>query len=173
MKYVITKVVEAEEMTRDKYYTSSNMPAPPRCYTRVVMKIVPKGEETLDDGQELIMKVTHEDGYVPLHQRDRSRDGVISMHPKDKFLEHATLIEDGMTFGQALELLKQGKKLQRKEWVTTGKYIILDTTKSIILIDPVEDQVCLWTIQQVDIMSHTWELLSDTSILQNKMDSYE
>lgn len=49
-------------------------------------------------------------------------DGYNSWCPKDSF-EKAARPVDGMTFGQAIEAMKQGAKVARKGWNGKGMYI--------------------------------------------------
>lgn len=61
----------------------------------------------------------HEDGYFV-----RFPDGPGSWCTKDSF-EKASRPIDGMTFGLALEAMKQGKKVSRKGWNGKGMYLWL------------------------------------------------
>lgn len=61
----------------------------------------------------------HEDGYFV-----RFPDGPGSWCTKDSF-EKAGRPIDGMTFGLALEAMKQGKKVSRKGWNGKGMYLWL------------------------------------------------
>lgn len=61
----------------------------------------------------------HEAGYFV-----RYTDGYESWCPKDAF-EKAGRPIDGMTFGMALEAMKQGKKVSRKGWNGKGMYLWL------------------------------------------------
>lgn len=53
-----------------------------------------------------------------------SSDGHVSWCPKARFEEVSRPI-DGMTFGMAIEALKQGKKVARKGWNGRGMYLWL------------------------------------------------
>lgn len=64
---------------------------------------IPKSMETVEEGY----KVIYEDGYE-------------SWSPKDVFEKAYQCIEDGMSFGHAIEFLKSGHALQRKGWNGKG-----------------------------------------------------
>lgn len=94
-----------------------------------------------------------------------------------------------MTFSEALEQLKQGKKLKRKNWNGKGQFIFLvrgasvkkaimnfryETDKPVTLIDDIKensvsdllaikttsDQIQLgWLASQTDMLSDDWEVV--------------
>ena len=51
--------------------------------------------------------------------------GYVSWSPKDVFELAYRSVSDGMTFGDALFLLKQGKKVARKGWNGKGMWLVL------------------------------------------------
>lgn len=57
-------------------------------------------------------------GYYVLYE-----DGYQSYSPAKAFEEGYTRVGDGMTFGQALEALKAGKRVARKGWNGKGMWI--------------------------------------------------
>ncbi len=59
------------------------------------------------------------DGYLVIDS-----DGHVSWCPKEQF-ESAGRPIDGMTFGQAIEAMKQGKKVARRGWNGKGMYLWL------------------------------------------------
>lgn len=99
MKYIRTHIVEAEPMTRGNYHKS-------RGWAEKGWNM-PEGATPEDPGY----KVVYKDGYV-------------SWCPKGSFEEAGRPI-DGMTFGQAIEALKQDKKVARKGWNGKGMYLFL------------------------------------------------
>lgn len=58
------------------------------------------------------------EGYLVKYE-----DGYISWSPKDVF-EKAYRRTDGMTFGLAIEALKQGNKVARKGWNGKGMFVV-------------------------------------------------
>ena len=67
-----------------------------------------------------------EEGYKVIY-----KDGYVSWSPKDVFEEAYRQI-DGMTFGQAIEAMKAGKRCSRHNWNGKGQYIELATKISYI-----------------------------------------
>ncbi len=59
------------------------------------------------------------DGYKVKYE-----EGYISWCPKEVFEKHNRLC-NGMTFGQAIEALKQGKKVSRQGWNGKNMFIVL------------------------------------------------
>lgn len=94
-KYIGTKLIEAEPCTDLKFKLE-------------------KGEK-IDD----LTKEPARGGY-----KVKYPDGYISWSPKDAFEEAYRLI-DNMTFGLAIEALKKGFKVTRKNWNGKGLWIEL------------------------------------------------
>lgn len=94
-KYVRCHIVEAEPMTRGEHLKSKGL------------ALIPGSGSESDEGYF----IQYPDGYK-------------SWCPKDSF-EKAARPVDGMTFGQALEALKQGKKVARRGWNGKGMYLWL------------------------------------------------
>lgn len=101
-KYIGTKQIEAEPMTRGVYAV--------RCSRNSIL--TDKGESAEDAGY----LVRYEDGYE-------------SWFPKDVF-EKAYRKSGKMNFGHALELLKCGHKVSRSGWNGKFQYIELATNIS-------------------------------------------
>ena len=74
-----------------------------------------------EDGDELGMLVEYQDGGKANHP---NHDGYISWSPKDVFDNSYREIY-GLTFGEAIEALMIGEKLQRKGWNGKGMWLIL------------------------------------------------
>lgn len=98
-KYIGTKLIKAKPMTRGEYNAY-------RGWT------LPKNENPDDDGYLIV--------YV-------DSDDYVSWSPKDVFDRAYRSCDGGMTFGGALELLKMGFKVARKEWNGKNQYIQLAT----------------------------------------------
>ena len=67
----------------------------------------------------LSVEAAAEEGYKVVYS-----DGYTSWCPKASFEKSARPI-DGMTFGQAIEAMKQGKKVARRGWNGKGMYVWL------------------------------------------------
>ena len=107
--YIGIKKLRAKPMTWGEYYTLRDWEAPPSVPTNDEGYLV----EHLDGGKN------HPDF-----------EGYISWSPKDVFEKSYRLV-DGMSFGLALELLKQGKKVARAGWNGVGMYLWLKPATTI------------------------------------------
>ena len=103
-EYIGTKVLKAIPMTRGEYnrYRGWDMPS---------------NEDPADDGY----LVEYEDGGKP---NDSRHEGYISWSPNDVF-ERSYRPTQGMTFGQAIEALKVGRRVARKGWNGKGMFLWL------------------------------------------------
>lgn len=57
----------------------------------------------------------------------RYKDGYESWSPLEAFEEAYHCIDDGLTFGEAIQLMKKGAKIARKGWNGKGQYVQLAT----------------------------------------------
>lgn len=103
-RYIGTKTINAKPMSRQAYNNLRGW-------------VVPADKDPADDGY----LVEYIDGGQANHP---DFDGYISWSPKDVF-ERAYRRSDGLTFGNALELLKAGKKVARAGWNGKGLFIFL------------------------------------------------
>ena len=103
-RYIGTKTINAKPMSRQAYNNLRGW-------------VVPADEDPADDGY----LVEYIDGGQANHP---DFDGYISWSPKDVF-ERAYRRSDGLTFGDALELLKAGKKVARAGWNGKGLFLFL------------------------------------------------
>ena len=103
-RYIGTKALNAKPMTRQAYNNLRGW-------------VVPADEDPADDGY----LVEYIDGGQANHP---DFDGYISWSPKDVF-ERAYRRADNLTFGEALELLKAGKKVARAGWNGKGMFVFL------------------------------------------------
>ncbi|MCL2622761.1 MAG: DUF2829 domain-containing protein [Planctomycetaceae bacterium] len=103
-KYIGTKTLLAKPMTRGDYDALQGW-------------TITANENPSDEGY----LVEYLDGDKPNH---RDFDHYISWSPKDVF-ERAYRPTTGMTFGLALEALKQGKKVTRAGWNGRGMFLWL------------------------------------------------
>ena len=102
--YIGTKLIHALPMTRQAYNDYRGWQ-------------LPDNEDGADDGY-LVEYVDGGKANDPRHA------GYISWSPEDVF-ERAYRPADGMTFGQALESLKAGKKVARAGWNGKGMWLSL------------------------------------------------
>lgn len=103
-RYIGTKTINAKPMSRQAYNNLRGW-------------VVPADEDTADDGY----LVEYIDGGQANHP---DFDGYISWSPKDVF-ERAYRRSDNLTFGEALELLKAGKRVARAGWNGKGMFVFL------------------------------------------------
>ena len=103
-RYIGTKTINAKPMSRQAYNNLRGW-------------VVPADEDPADDGY----LVEYIDGGQANHP---DFDGYISWSPKDVF-ERAYRRSDSLTFGDALELLKAGKKVARAGWNGKGLFLFL------------------------------------------------
>ena len=68
-----------------------------------------------------------------------------------------------MNFSQALELLKQGKRISRAGWNGAGQYLELQVPdenskmkRPYIYISPVDDNLVPWVASQSDLLADDW-----------------
>lgn len=92
--YIGTKIIFAKSMNRGEYNTY-------RGWT------IPENENPEDEGYF----VKYSDGYE-------------SWSPKKQFEEAYKAFDGGMSFGAAIELLKQGFKVTRKGWNGKGLFVV-------------------------------------------------
>lgn len=105
----------------------------------------------------------------------RYSDGYISWSPKKQF-DEAYRECNHMTFGIAVELLKQGKKVARSGWNGKGMYLFKSpklgcqmyeqfTGKSIndiqefIVMKAADDTLVPWLASQTDVLAEDWVLV--------------
>lgn len=103
--YIGTKVVKGTPMTRGDYNKL-------RGWT------MPAGENPADAGY----LVEYMDGGAANHP---DYEHYISWSPADVFEKAYLPVGDGMTFGQALDLLKSGSRLRRAGWNGAGQFVFM------------------------------------------------
>jgi hypothetical protein len=103
-RYIGTKALNAKPMTRLAYNDLRGWQ-------------VPADENPADEGY----LVEYLDGGQANHS---AYEGYISWSPKDVF-ERAYRRSDNLTFGEALELLKAGKRVARAGWNGKGMFVFL------------------------------------------------
>lgn len=103
--FVTTRAVQATPLNRQEYNDLRGWQ-------------VPADENPADDGY-LVVNSGVSDRNV------EGFDGYVSWLPKLAFEEQYK--NDNLTFGQAVELLKGGKKVARKSWNGKGTYLLLAT----------------------------------------------
>ncbi len=134
---------------------------------------MPSDENPKDEGY----LVEYLDGGKPNHP---DYEGYISWSPKEVF-EKTYRQTDGLTFGQAIELMKQGKKLTRKGWNGKGMFLLLITGKTVsaviwdayggkdngesipvldsIYMKTADDNLVTWLASQTDMLAEDWQVV--------------
>lgn len=105
INYIGTKQVKAFPMTRQAYNDYRGW-------------LLPSNEEGSDKG----FLVEYLDGGKPNHE---DHTGYISWSPEEQFINAYQSLCTGITFGHAVELLKQGLKVARKGWNGKGMFLFL------------------------------------------------
>ncbi|OQB15724.1 MAG: hypothetical protein BWY15_00437 [Firmicutes bacterium ADurb.Bin193] len=103
-------------------------------------------------------------------------DGYVSWSPKDVF-ENAYRAIDGLTFGLALEALKQGKRVCRLGWNGKGMWLVLCDFKCDTIIMPeirdsaqykklpwigmktANNEFVPWLASQTDMLADDWQII--------------
>ena len=150
-KYIGTKIVAATPMNRGQYheYRWWGLPA---------------DENGGDEGYI----VEYMDGGKPNHP---GHNGYISWSPKEQF-DNAYREIDGMTFGQAIEALKQGNHVCRKGWNGKGLWLELQTPDAhskmtlpyIFMSYPADAKTTPgarvpWLASQTDMLAEDWAVV--------------
>ena len=150
-RYIGTKLVQAKPMSRGEYNAYRGWPIP------------------CDEDQTA-------KGYLVRYQLD----GYESWSPKEVF-EKAYRQVDGLSFGLAIEAMKQGRRVTRRGWNGKGMYVFLahgmdfNTDADLSELDDQDVEVldCLvmrtatgafcpgWLASQTDMLADDWMLLPD------------
>ena len=131
MKYLGVKIVDAEPMCEFDFLNFSDKG-----------KAIVSSEYINREGY----KVVYEDGYT-------------SWSPKEVF-EKAYRPITGLTFGLAIEALKQGKKVARAGWVDRGVYLQLTYGyKQRPRIQIFNDIVDRWLPSETSIFAEDWMII--------------
>jgi hypothetical protein len=160
--YIGVKKVYATPMKRYEYNAYRGWP-------------MPDNENGADDGM-FVEYTESQPGNDPRHI------GYISWSPLSVF-EQAYRPVDGMTFGQAIEALKKGRKVARTGWNGKGMWLGLVTPKDdIVTGGPIEfalfglagkvgpclpwigmrtadDKFVPWLASQTDMLAEDWQLI--------------
>lgn len=151
MTYVGTKIIDAEPMTRGEYNKYRGWTIP--------------ANENPDD-----------EGYLVQYRPD----GYISWSPKKVFEEAYKGVDEGMTFGGAIHMLKRGCRVARKGWNGKGMFVYLvpaakypanrNKNKSMVGMFPddlvpyraylaiktAQNDVCTWAPSVSDTLAEDW-----------------
>lgn len=158
--YLGVKLIAAKPMTRLAYNTLRGWD-------------VPVDENPDDEGY----LVEYMDGGKANH---KDFTGYISWSPKDVF-ERAYRPTHGLTFGLAVEALKQGRRVSRRGWNGSGMFIYyvppgayparteaakdhfgsdaLVPYRDYIAMKTVNEEVVPWVASQTDILATDWEVV--------------
>lgn len=134
---------------------------------------LPEDEDGTDEGY----LVEYLDGGKPNH---KDHKGYISWSPKEQFDNGYTeVINEGLSFGQAIAFMKDGKKVARKGWngkgmwlglvnksqCTVSEDVVYDDTCKPVVVDPwigmktAGDTFVPWLASQTDMLSNDWVLV--------------
>ena len=157
-EYIGTKQIQAKPMTREEY-------------TQLRGCTVPQNENLKDEGY-LVVYPDSPDRNV------EGFNGYVSWSPKAEF-EKAYRTEN-FTFGQALELLKQGKLVARTGWNGKGMFLFLVQGKAVtqaindcygnpegqplevldaIYMKTADNKLVPWLCSQTDALSEDWQIV--------------
>ena len=151
-KYIGVKEIKAKPMKRGEYnsYRGWDIPA----------------DENPDDEGFIVEYIDGGKANHPAHA------GYISWSPAGVF-ERAYRRVDGLTFGQAIEAMKAGKKVARAGWNGKGMWLgLVQDTWAInfdvdgdiqkyenhpyIVMKTVENKIVPWLASQTDMLSEDW-----------------
>lgn len=96
---------------------------------------------------------------VPERETAFEYDGHTPNEAADRLEKYLKLPRRGMTFEQALEQLKLGRKIKRIDW--GKKYIcmfIVESDVNILMVDTGQKVASNWNPTEHDIMSNDWEI---------------
>lgn len=106
------------------------------------------------------MNKTGDDGY-----KVEYAGGYVSWSPKEVF-EAAYRRIDKMTFGLALEAMKQGKKVQRQGWNGKNMWLKIQfpdehskMTEPYIYMCTVQGGLIPWLASQADMLADDWQII--------------
>ena len=128
-----------------------------------------------ENGEDEGYLVEYLDGGKP--NTDRF-DGYVSWSPKEVF-EKAYRPVSGLSFGLAIEALKQGKSLQRAGWNGKGMYLVLvggntirqaiadhygDAGETFPVLDAIymktaDEKLVPWLASQTDVLAEDWQIV--------------
>lgn len=152
-KYIGTKLTNAESMTR-------------LAYNELRGWKLPEDENGADEGY----LVEYIDGGKPNLE---GYEGYVSWSPKEQF-DNAYRPIDGMTFGLAIEALKQGKKVARAGWNGKGMWLALhreggtftheETGIELQYLDYIsmktaDNKLVPWLASQTDVLAEDWTIV--------------
>ena len=152
--YLGVKLIQARPMRRGEYNTYRGW-------------VVPADENPDDEG----FLVEYTDGGKSNHP---GHTGYISWSPADVF-RRAYRPTRGLSFGLAVEALKESQRVARKGWNGKGMYLRfvdkgewdlhikgeLSTLplRQFIVMKTADDQIVPWVASQTDILAEDWEVL--------------
>ena len=93
-------------------------------------------------------------------------DGYVSWSPKDVF-EKAYQPISAMSFGHAIQAMKEGHRVQRANWNGPGQFIELQNPDEnskmnlpYIFISTVHGQLVPWLASQTDMLANDWRIIT-------------
>lgn len=137
--FIGTKTINAKSMNRQEYNDLRGWQ-------------VPNDENPADDGYLV--------EYVDSEPNHPDFEGYISWSPKEVF-EKAYKSSGELSFGHAIEFLKQGKKVARAGWNGKGMFLLLISGKCVT--EPIND--CYGDPNRYDVDSDGYEKSSSIPVL--------
>lgn len=121
--------------------------------------VIPIRGKFTEEDIKVIESVDCDDFYkvfdVPERETAFEYDGHTPNEAADRLKKYLKLPRRGMTFEQALERLKLGRKIKRIDW---GKKYICMFDVNILMVDTGQKVASNWNPTEHDIMSNDWEI---------------
>ncbi len=146
-QYIGTEVVKAYPTKRKKYYGDF---------------------DRLNLAHKIPSKNSDDEGYSIEYSDKETKPNTKYFSfwlPKELFEKLYRPIED-LNFGQAIELLKQGKKLARKGWNGKAMWLELQLpdahskmTLPYIYMKTADDKLVPWLASQTDMLAEDWQIV--------------
>ena len=136
--FIGTKMILARPMGRGEYNTYRGWQ-------------IPLDENPADEG----FLVEYVDGGASNHP---DHAGYISWSPKDVF-ERAYRPSSGLTFGDALQALKAGKRVARAGWNGKGMFVYYVRAAAYLALKGVDERVSPWVPSINDVLAEDWVVL--------------
>ena len=104
------------------------------------------------------------EGYVVIYP-----DGYQSWSPVARFEAAYQRIDEGMSFGHAIEALKRGHRVQRRGWNGADQFLEMQVPdehskmrKPYIYISPVDGELVPWLASQTDMLAEDWIIIDES-----------
>lgn len=156
MQFIGTKLVDAIPMTRQEYNDYRGWE-------------LPENEKNLADEKGFLIE--YKDGGRANHENHK---GYISWSPKDVF-EQSYKSNGALRFGDALVMLKAGKRVARSGWNGKDMWLkLLHPTEYVLMTLPyiymktATNDLVPWLASQTDMLAEDWTVLDESNQLSEK-----